>query len=604
MDGRFCVIMSPVYIFNFEKNNFQKMKQEIALKILHAGRNVFLTGSAGTGKTHVVNRYIKYLRERGVEPAIVAPTGIAASHIGGKTIHSFFAIGIEKDVDKGYLSWLLRQPFLEKRLSELKVLIVDEISMVSPKIFSSMDKILRAFKCCEKPFGGVQVVLSGDFFQLPPIGKAARTERFVWQKDLWQQSDLKVCYLEEKFRQKDDVLITILEEIRCGDVSEGSMEVFRSRYRKKLINNFRPTKLYTHNIDVDRINEEELGKLPGETAVFESNTKGSQKNIEKIFRSSLVAQEIQIKKGAVVIFIKNNYEKGYINGTLGKVISFSKEENLPIVEIFSGRKITVDMEDWILEDDKGKVKANVEQIPLRLAWALTIHKSQGMTLDAAEIDLSKTFEVGQGYVALSRIRSIEGLRLMGLNDVALMVDELVLGIDSEMKKQSRLNSLKVRSIDKKELGKTSANFILSSGGTMKKEEIEKNREEISKANKDEKKSFKQKKSKEGTVMVTKKMLIDKKTLFQISKARKISPRTIIGHLKKIKEDIPEFDFNHLKLEEKSMKRILQAARQVKKKNSQNDFCENGKMKLRPIFEKLNKKFSYDEISLALLFGDF
>ena len=473
------------------------MKQSIALKILRAGRNVFLTGSAGTGKTHVVNEYMKYLRERGIEPAIVAPTGIAASHIGGKTIHSFFCIGIEKDVDEGYLSWLLRQPFAEKRLGQLKVLIVDEISMVSPGLFFSMDKILRAFKRCEKPFGGVQIVLSGDFFQLPPIGKAPRTERFVWQTDLWGQSDLKVCYLEEKFRHKDDVLITILEEIRSGDVSEGSMEVFRSCYRKKLTNSFRPTKLYTHNIDVDRINEAELGKLPGESAVFEANTKGSKKNIEKIFRNSLIAQEIQIKKGAVVIFIKNNYEKGYINGTLGKVVSFSKGENLPVVEIFSGRKIIVDMEDWILEDDKGNIKANVEQIPLRLAWALTIHKSQGMTLDAAEIDLSKTFEVGQGYVALSRIRSIEGLRLMGLNDVALMVDELVLGIDSEMKKQSRLNSLKARNIDKKELKEISANFILENGGTMEEGDIKRNRKEMSQE-KNERKSVNQKKERKNS----------------------------------------------------------------------------------------------------------
>ncbi|EKE20469.1 MAG: hypothetical protein ACD_7C00567G0004, partial [uncultured bacterium] len=226
------------------------MKQDVALKILCSGENVFLTGSAGTGKTFVINKYIKYLKERGIEPAIVAPTGIAASHIGGKTIHSFFSIGIKEYIDDGYINWLTRQRFLGGRLRDLKVLIVDEISMVSPELFSSMDRILKAFKNSEEPFGGVQIILSGDFFQLPPISKERKEIKFVWQTELWQRMGLRVCYLEEKFRQDDEVLINILEEIRSGEVSEDSMNVFRSRYKKKLANNFNPTKLYTHNADV------------------------------------------------------------------------------------------------------------------------------------------------------------------------------------------------------------------------------------------------------------------------------------------------------------------------------------------------------------------
>lgn len=577
------------------------MKQDIALKILCSGENVFLTGSAGTGKTFVINKYIEYLKERGISPAIVAPTGIAASHIGGKTIHSFFSIGIKEYIDDGYINWLTRQRFLNGRLKDLKVLIIDEISMVSPELFSSMDRILRAFKKTDEPFGGVQVILSGDFFQLPPISKERKEIKFVWQTELWQSMGLRVCYLEEKFRQDDGVLINILEEIRSGEVSEDSMNVFRSRYKKKLANDFNPTKLYTHNVDVDKINETELGNLPGKSLTFRALSKGDRKNVEKIFKSSLVAEEVRLKEEAMVIFIKNNYEKGYINGTLGKVVSFTEVGNHPIVEIFSGKKIIVEKDEWLMEDDKGNIKARVKQTPLRLAWALTIHKSQGMTLDAAEIDLSKTFEIGQGYVALSRIKSIQGLRLMGLNDIALRVDAQVLEIDSEMKRLSRLNSGEFNSLEKKELEKRYKNFIFQCGGTIEEKEIEENKKELKNIS-EEKKEFREtKKQRGGTIEITKKMLRDKKNITQIVKERGLAESTIMGHLQEIRSLLPDLNIEHLKPREEILNLVLDKAREIKAKNNQEDFLESGQVKLKSIFEGLNKKVSYEDIKLAMLF---
>lgn len=577
------------------------MKQDIALKILKSGENVFLTGSAGTGKTYVVNAYIKYLRERGIEPAIVAPTGIAASHIGGKTIHSFFSVGIREFVDDNYVSWLTRQTYLQARMRDLKVLIVDEISMVSPGLFFSMDSILRAFKKIDKPFGGVQVIFSGDFFQLPPIVREKREIKFVWQTDLWKEMNLRICYLEEKFRQEDSVLINILEEIRSGGVSEESMEIFRSCYKRELSNKFRPTKLYTHNVDVDRMNEEELDKISGEAQIFEATAKGSKVNIEKILKSSLVVEKIGIKKGAMVIFIKNNYEKGYINGTLGKVVSFSKNGDFPVVEIFSGRKIVADQDEWILEDDGGKVKAVLKQIPLRLAWALTVHKSQGMSLDAAEIDLSKTFEIGQGYVALSRIRSIEGLRLMGLNDVALKVDEAVLAIDNEMKGNSRLNVVEFENLDKKEIEENAKKFILENGGTNEVEEIQHLKMEMEKLKKEEKVFAKTKAVKGETIGKTKELLEKKKTVIQIARERGLSPITIVGHITQIKKLLPDVNIDYLKPEKKILDLVLTEAKKLKKKNDKDNFTEDGELRLKPIFENLNKKVPYDDIRLAMLF---
>ncbi|SFV61193.1 putative helicase [hydrothermal vent metagenome] len=441
------------------------MKQETALNILKSGKNVFITGSAGTGKTYLLNQYIQYLKERRIYPTIVAPTGISASHLKGQTIHSFFALGIRDTVvDNAYIGKLLEKKYLINRFSKLQLLIIDEVSMVSPEIFDSMDKILRAFKNSSEPFGGVQVVISGDFFQLPPVSKEFKEKRFAWQSPAWKELDLKSCYLQEKFRQDDNRLVQILDEIRLGSVSESSHALLESCFYKKLNSKFNPTKLYTHNVDVDRINLEELNKLKGKPYTFKYSSNGSEKNIEKIFKTALVLEELTLKKGAIVIFIKNNTEKKYVNGTTGVVIGFDGET--PIVQTTSGKKIRVLTEDWTIENDKGKTIATVSQIPLRLAWAITIHKSQGMTLDSAQIDLSKTFEVGQGYVALSRLKSIDGLRLMGINEMALRVEPLTLRIDEPIKKASLKATKEIESYSKKELKKSHSNYIKSLGGLL------------------------------------------------------------------------------------------------------------------------------------------
>lgn len=568
------------------------MNQETAFGILKTGRNVFLTGSAGTGKTYLLNRYIQYLQERDIKPAITAPTGIAASHIGGMTIHSFFGIGIREEINDYILDLMQQKEFLYRRLGAIKVLIIDEISMVSPELFISIDKILRAFKNSAKPFGGIQLILSGDFFQLPPVSKAAKNIKFAWQTGQWKEANLKICYLEEKFRQSDESLISILDEIRAGSVSENSMEVFRSCYKKELPAGFKAAKLYTHNEDVDRINKQELEALPGELKIFTSLSKGSRKNIERILNSSLVVEELKLKKGALVIFIKNNYEAGYINGTLGKVTGFSKTTGAPIVEIFSGQKITAEPEDWKYENEKGDLKAIIRQVPLRLAWALTVHKSQGMTLDAAEIDLSKTFEAGQGYVALSRIRSIKGLRLMGLNEIALQVDESVLKIDREMRDYSRLFTLKYQSFSAEEKETMNKEFIVKSGGLIDQSEIKKNKskpkEEITL-------------QKENTLEATEKLLTKRMAIAEIAAERQLAENTIFGHLEKISELRPDFDFSYLKPDEKILKQVSKAVEKIKSQNKADDFLESGRIRLRSIYEYLKEEIPYEEIRLALIF---
>jgi len=573
------------------------MKQNTALNILKSGKNVFITGSAGTGKTYLLNKYTQYLKERRVYPTIVAPTGIAASHLGGQTIHSFFSLGIRESIDEGYVEFLMDKKYLKTRFSKLKLLIIDEVSMVSPELFSSMDLILRGFKGTDAPFGGVQVVISGDFFQLPPVSKERKEKRFAWQAPAWKALELQTCYLQEKFRQDDARLIQILDDIRVGSISESSEKLLAERHEKELTSHFTPTKLYTHNVDVDRINLGELEKLPGTSKLFVYASKGSQKNIDKIFKSSLVLEELALKKGAVVIFIKNNTEEGYVNGTTGTVESFSPIDNMPIVRTTEGKKIKLDLEDWSFENDSGTVTATVSQVPLRLAWAITIHKSQGMTLDAAEIDLSKTFETGQGYVALSRIRNIEGLRLMGLNTMALRVDPLILHVDERIKQASKKASNFIESLSEDDLQKTFDSHVSQLGGIVSKEKIEVERQNI----------------KEGkpshsayvtpTYIKTKHLIEKSDTLIKLAQNRGLSKGTVVQHLERIKEEEPEIDIDKYKPSSEAFEKVGDAVLKLQTKKFKADFTEEGKLKLKSVFDALGGDVGYDDIKVCMLFLD-
>ena len=576
------------------------MKQEIALEILKTGRNVFLTGSAGTGKTYILNKYIQYLKEHGILPSIVAPTGIAASYIGGTTIHSFFGIGIKEFLTEYEIDLMTQREYLYNRFKNLKILIIDEVSMVSPPLFELMDKILRAFKLPDIPFGGVQIILSGDFFQLPPVSKQSREIKFACQTSLWKNSNLKVCYMEEKFRHKDDVLIKILDEIRENNVSEESMEILRSCHHKEFSGNLKFSRLYTHNKNVNEINNQELDILDEELKIFHSINRGTKKEVERIFNTSFVTPELKLKKGAIVLFIKNNQEKGYINGTLGKIIKFDKILNSPVVKTFSGDIIIAEPVQWEVENKKGDIVATVKQVPLKLAWAITVHKSQGMTLDAAEIDLSNTFEVGQGYVALSRIKSINGLRLLGLNIVALQVDTAVLGLDKIMKKMSDMNTQNFDLFDKKEKQGMNTQFIIRNKGTVNEVEIKKNKKEFTK---EKSISIKvtAKKKKGDTLKITKKLIEEKKIVAQIIKERELSEKTILKHVEQIVEKYPELDIDYLKPKKQILDKVNKAVKHINKENHKNDFLENGQMRLRAIYNYLDEKVSYENIKLAIIF---
>ncbi len=414
------------------------MTQDQALQILKDGHQVFLTGPAGSGKTYVLNQFIKWAKdEKELEVAVTASTGIAATHLNGQTIHSWAGIGIKDKLTKYDLDQIIQKEHLHKRFKKTDVLILDEISMMHSYRLDMVDQVLRLIRQVEEPFGGVQVIFCGDFFQLPPINRGSNEIKdFAFESEVWREIDPSVCYLDQVYRQEQDPLLTILSEMRAGELTEDSIFKLQERLEEEVPHDTPVTRLFTHNVDVDRMNLDELAKLPTPSKKYMMSTSGKKKDLAQLVKYCMAPELLELKEGAQVMFIKNNFQKGYANGTLGTVVDFEDVTNLPIVETRAGAHIVVTPESWVNEK-QGVQLAEIRQFPLRLAWAITVHKSQGMTLDAAEIDLSKSFAPGMGYVALSRVRSMQGLFLTGANQHALAVHPTIREKDEDFLRSSR-----------------------------------------------------------------------------------------------------------------------------------------------------------------------
>lgn len=543
------------------------MTQAQALEILKTGRNVFITGPAGSGKTHLVNTYIKYLNEHDIDIGITASTGIAATHMGGMTIHSWAGIGIAATLTQGDLENMFEKSYLMKRFSRVKVLIIDEVSMLHHFRFDLVNTVLQNMKGNAKPFGGVQVVLCGDFFQLPPVSRQGEPEtRFIYSSDSWKEAGFTICYLSEQFRQKDDAMISILNEIRSGEVSDEARSHLESRYKKKSSLKIEPTRLFTHNADVDTLNETELKKLKSdEETDYYMDTKGREPLVATLKKTCLAPEVLRLKVGARVMCVKNNFEEGYVNGTLGIVIS-CKENQDPVIRTAHGKVIKIERASWKIEED-GKVKAEISQYPLRLAWAITVHKSQGMSLDAVEVDLSKSFEPGMGYVALSRVRSLEGLTILGINETALQVANEVLEFDAEMQALSAEAESQLLETKPADLKKEQEHFL----DTIRPLEKEK---------------------KLSTFDETKLLIEEKKSIEEMAKERGVTPETVISHIEKLLEMGEKVDISYLKYE-------IPVAHFKKIEKAIEELADDSKeLLLSPIKNKVGANVSFLHIRLA------
>lgn len=639
------------------------MRQSSALDILKTGQNVFLTGSAGSGKTYTLNQYIDYLRARRVPVAVTASTGIAATHMNGTTIHSWSGIGIKDELSDRDLANLSRKQFLADRLKDTAVLIIDEISMLHAKQLNLVNQVLKYVRKNDKPFGGIQVVVAGDFFQLPPIGSKGETnrEKFAFMSEAWLDAKFHICYLSEQHRQVSEAanggldLDDILNQIRRQEVSFEAIAALEATFDQNV--DIKRTRLYTHNLNVNKINDKELAALDGEMMRFEATATGDSKLVETLKKTVRTQDDLVLKVGAKVMFIKNNSELGVSNGTMGELIGFAAvkiddkdtsadlieadEENaesatakgtkskakknkedkekpkdkkptaqkMPVVRLNSGREVIAEPEEWIIEDETGDVLASYLQVPLCLAWAITIHKSQGMTLEAAEIDLSRTFELGQGYVALSRLKSLAGLQLLGMNDMSLQLDPLARGADKRFLALSEEADANYAMLDEESMTQAHEKFILKSGGTLSKSVIEayanlqKKRREQQQAQIEKKQKLGNQVSdkSDGTLLATRVLLEESLSIAEISQARQLSQSTIMRHIAELKSQDPSLACDHLRPNDEVMTAVGNAYVAIKVANNPNDFNDDGSIKLRPIFEHLKQAVDYNTIRLALIF---
>ena len=562
------------------------MLQSKALSILKSGKNVFLTGSAGAGKTYVLNEHIQFLREREITVSVTASTGIAATHINGMTIHAWSGIGIKNHLSTADLAGMKDKKYLKENLENAQVLVIDEISMLHKNQLEMVNQVLKYFKNSNEAFGGIQVILCGDFFQLPPVGdqNEPNKNKFAFMSQAWLDAQFTICYLTEQYRQSENDLNSILNEIRSGSVSQKSIELLEARKNAK-INTVEPTKLYTHNIDVDNLNTQQLTEIGGTPKKFKATTKGNPKLIETMTKSIMAKELFELKKKAKVMFVRNNPEKGYLNGSLGEVLKYN-EKGFPVIRMLDGNEIVAEQEEWKIEDQDGKSLASYKQVPLRLAWAITVHKSQGMTLDCAEVDLSKTFERGQGYVALSRLKELEGLRLVGLNKTALEVDGLALKADFRFQELSKEAENKYFD---GELEMLSSQFIEKCDGITDLDEITENRENLKRDKKTKKKS---------TYLVTKQMIDKGHSLGHIAMERDLTEGTIVTHLLKISEQWPETDLSKFKPKKDILEKVRKGYEELMKDENKQS---KQTISLKPLFELLNGEVEYEDIKLALVF---
>jgi ATP-dependent DNA helicase PIF1 len=561
------------------------MNQAQALKILATGANVFLTGEPGSGKTYTINQYVSFLRSHGIEPAITASTGIAATHINGITIHSWSGIGIKEKLNKAELNSIAGNDYVLKRIGPAKVLIIDEISMLGPDTLQMIDSVCREIKKNNLPFGGIQVVLVGDFFQLPPVVKKSYNEfsqenlfgeesaRFCYDSSIWRQAEFITCYLTEQHRQDDSDFLELLSKIRNNNFDELSLQIIKQR-KTDLINvPPQAPKLYSHNFDVDTINDRMLAKISSQAQFFPMLTKGHEALIKVMKKGCLSPEQLYLKVGAAVMFTKNNPKEGYVNGTLGIIEGFCQETELPIVCLRNGRKVTVDYAEWVVEED-GRIRGRISQIPLRLAWAITIHKSQGISLDEAVIDLSKVFEFGQGYVALSRVRRLEGIYLLGWNERAFQVDEEILAKDNELRIESNNTEIFLTSLSEEKVQKIQDEFIKNCGGKIKTTDV----------------VIKNKGIKIPTQTQTLELWKQGKTIFEIAKIRNINHETVMTHVEAL---IKNGSIAPADLKREVSPKLLKDLEKI-----QIIFTVLKTTKLTPVFEHFKGKYTYFELKIA------
>ncbi|CEP10115.1 hypothetical protein [Parasitella parasitica] len=426
--------------------------------VVRERKSLFFTGSAGTGKSVLLRAIIDKLRsEYGSRVAVTASTGIAACNINGCTLHSFGGIGLGTEKADELAARVEFNRKASERWRETRVLIIDEISMVDADLFDKMDIIARRLRHSEQPFGGMQIVVTGDFFQLPPVNKE-RASKFAFEAESWRTTIRQTFLLTQVFRQKDGTFVKILNEMRLGLLSAEAVRIFKSLSRVPNVDGkFEPTELYPLRHEVDDSNKRRLHELRGDEIEFKAIDEGDQRKLQQCIAPAV----LQLKLHAQVMLLKN-LDAELVNGSIGVIVGFvgrgdyrikdvceklrtpqrKRDRNLlfadrdtdsdidmsvpwPVVKFANGKELVIERESWSVALPGGLDASRRSQLPLMLAWAISIHKSQGQTLDCVRVDLGKVFEKGQAYVALSRATSLEKLQILNFDPVKVMAHPTV-----------------------------------------------------------------------------------------------------------------------------------------------------------------------------------
>jgi ATP-dependent DNA helicase PIF1 len=381
------------------------------------GDNCFLTGAGGTGKSTLLRAFIAECPHR---VSVTAPTGVAALNVGGMTIHRFCGMLIGPAAgqsNEDYFAQLQRDPRRSilagfNRVRRCEVLVIDEISMLPGRQLEFVEFLFRRLRGRNEPFGGCQVIATGDFLQLPPV-RTSETERYDWafQSPAWEAAGFRTFVLDKVRRQDEPAFVRALSDFRIGRVWGDSARILQSRVRSNPPSTM--PRLFTHNVQVDKWNNFQLSELPGEDVVLPAEQTGPDVQRAFLIKHLLTPETLQLKRGALVMFTVNRTEKGcmqplHVNGQIGVVEECGAECGTVQVRLQSGNVIPVERFTWRY-DQQDEDSASFSQFPLRLAWAMTIHKAQGLTLNEAYLDIRAAREPGQAYVAVSRVRSLTGL---------------------------------------------------------------------------------------------------------------------------------------------------------------------------------------------------
>ena len=414
-------------------------KQKIAWNIINNGENIFITGPGGTGKTEIIKLYKKKNNNKKLI-GVTSLTGVSAVLINGTTVHSFLGIGLGTSSVEVLISKILSKSYLKKRWKNLSTLIIDEISMMDPDLFDKIEEIARKIRNSEEPFGGIQLILSGDFCQLPVVKK----KEYCFEAKSWNNCVKNIVCFDEIIRQTDKELQICLNNIRMGNITQNDKDLLNSRVGAKLENNngIKPTQFSATNEQVNEINEKEINILAENGSEFYEyemkveifdNSSDKKYTIDKYMKDIPVVEKLELCIDVQVMLLHNlSIENGLVNGSRGVVVKFIEDK--PVVRFLNGEEIVIDFHTWEIENNN-EVIMSICQIPLKLGYAFTHHKSQGLTLDYAVIDIGNCFCYGQAYTALSRVKELKGLSIKRLDFNKIKCNAKVLNFYKNLEKK-------------------------------------------------------------------------------------------------------------------------------------------------------------------------